>query len=136
MKEVHVRGYNRNILGFGTSISPHRRRVGKKGIINWRKGKGRGTSSTIDKSPPRELREPDILPDALPPPLEIPAGKYSPKNFNENDRIRKVWETKGDTVSKVVQEVGPKQMDMFERAEAKIAAFVEKFTNKKYKRVI
>ena len=123
-KEVIVRGYSKTAWGKGFNVKSYKRGVGSKGLPLWGRNKARA-------------------PQAIPPPVPPKEGTkewYDQWDENarriERERQASIWKKAIDTDNKFVQEIDAKQRDMFERAEEKIASFVEKYTKKNYKRVL
>lgn len=126
-KEVNVRGHNKNSWGKEFSVKSYKRRVGRKGIVRWKKKPVSAKSTESSVTPP------------------IPKAKTRSEAAAEWDRNARAIEKsrqakmvgKNSTMtSDKLQQISEKHDDMFERAESKVAAFVEKYINKKYKRML
>lgn len=125
-KEVTVRGHSKTSWGKGFSVKSYKRRVGKKGIIRWK-------TSKRTEQPIKDVGTPPPLPP------QKGSSEWAEKWDTEArsmERTRQNKLYKKSATEETIQKAEQKYDDMFSRAEAKVAEFVERYTNKKYKKML
>lgn len=129
-KEIIVKGYRRSEDGKTFEVKPYKRRVGFKGIFgNIGKPKSAPANKpTVPQTPVEDIYKPPTTKSEA----EAWDAAYRKK---ESKRISDMFAHVNTSEPKYL-EIDEKQRDMFDRAEDKIAKFVEKYTKQKYKRML